>query len=109
MSAVNGLALTTSKEKEFIEFNLFAQGFDIVGQKGQTSQFDLYIDDKLVGTFDTANPVRLDNEILASYNSNNPDGSWMKVKIVNRIDKPLFINYFQTYGPEVYWNSVSKK
>ena len=109
MSAVNGLALTTSKEKEFIEFNLFAQGFDIVGQKGQTSQFDLYIDNKLVGTFDTANPVRLDNEILASYNSNNPNGSWMKVKIVNRINKPLFINYFQTYGPEVYWNSISKK
>ena len=109
MSAVNGLALTTSKEKEYIEFNLFAQGFDIVGQKGQTSQFDLYIDDKLVGTFDTANPVRLDNEILASYNSNNPDGSWMKVKIVNRIDKPLFINYFQTYGQNVYIKPVDQK
>ena len=109
MSAVNGLALTTSKEKEYIEFNLFAQGFDIVGQKGQTSQFDLYIDDKLVDTFDTANATRLDNEILASYNSNNPDGSWMKVKIVNRANKPLFINYFQTYGQNVYIKPVDQK
>ena len=109
MSAVNGLALTTSKEKEFIEFNLFAQGFDIVGQKGQTSQFDLYIDDKLVDTFDTANATRLDNEILASYNSNNPDGSWMKVKIVNRANKPLFINYIQTYGQNVYIKPVDQK
>ena len=109
MSAVNGLALTTSKQKEFIEFNLFAQGFDIVGQKGQTSQFDLYIDDKLIGTFDTANSTRLDNQILASYNLNNPNGSWMKVKIVNRIDKPLFINYIQTYGQNVYTKAISKK
>ena len=109
MSAVNGLALTTSKEKEYIEFNLFAQGFDIVGQKGQTSQFDLYIDDKLIKTFDTANATRLDNEILASYNSNNPDGSLMKVKIVNRANKPLFINYFQTYGQNVYIKPVDQK
>ena len=108
LSAVNATSLRTEKAEEYIEFEMFAEGFDLVGQKGpNTSQFDLYINDVLVQTVDTLNNIRLDNQILVSYDSALKGGELMKIKIVNKADRPLFLNYFQTYGPKVTLNKVT--
>ena len=109
LSAVNAVALSTAKAEEYIEFNLFAEGFDLVGQKGpNTGEFDLYINDQLVTTVSTINSTTLYNEILYSYNSQVEGGELLKVKIVNKKDQPLFLNYFQTYGPKVFVQKVTK-
>lgn len=103
VSDVNNSYILSNKKDDYIEFNLFAQSFDIIGQrKLENSIFDLYINDKLVATIDTANNSRIDNAILYSYSSQKPEGELFKIKIVNKLDKPLVIDYFQTYGNNVY-------
>lgn len=103
ISAVNGVALATTKAQEYIEFKLFADGFDLIGQKGpEAGEFDLYINDILVKTVNAFNSIRLDNQILASYNVSGQESQWLKIKIVNKNDKRLVLNYFQTYGFNVY-------
>ena len=109
LSAVNAISLKTEKADEYIEFEMFAEGFDLVGQKNSNaSRFDLYINDAFVKTVDTFNTIRLDNQILASYDSAVKGGELMKIKIINKTDQPLFLNYFQTYGPKVFVQKVTQ-
>lgn len=99
ISQVNGQAVRSIKKDEYLEFNLLADGFDIIGQKLPTgSKFALYINDDLIGEYDTKNEIRLDGDRLATYHNPKP-GQWMKIKIVNLEDASLTLDYFQTYGP----------
>ena len=110
LSAINGVALKNTKEQQYLEFNIFAQGFDIVGQKGpENGQFDLFINDQFVTTVDTTSSTKLYNQILYSYSTSaKSKGQMIKVRVVAKSDKPLFFNYLQTYGSEVYVESVTK-
>ena len=109
LSAVNGIGLSTAKEKEYLEFDLFAEGFDIIGQKGpDTGEFDVYINGQLVNTVQTLNDATSYNQILYSYNSQVKGGEMLKIKIVNKQNKKIFLNYLQTYGPKVIITKSSK-
>ena len=98
ISQVNGQAVQSLKKDEYLEFNLLAAGFDLVGQKLPAgAQFALYINDEQIGQYDTNHGFRLDGQVLATYR--NPDSKqWMKIKIVNLTDASLTLDYFQTYG-----------
>ena len=110
LSAINGVALKNTKEQQYLEFNIFAQGFDIVGQKGpENGRFDLFINDQFVTTVDTTSSTKLHNQILYSYaGALDRNGQGLKVQIVTKENKDLFINYLQTYGAEVYVEPVAK-
>ena len=101
-SDINDTSIKSTTSGDFMVFDLFAQGFDIVGQKAPTnSNFEVWINDKLVATVDTISSTRQDNQILYSYTSSNNNGEQMRIKIVNKSNKPLYLNYIQTYGKEV--------
>ncbi len=103
ISNVNGKSIKSSKNGDFIVFDIFAEAFDIVGQKALgNSNFDIYINDEFVANVNTDNPSTLENSILYSYTSKIKGGEQMRVKIVNRSDKPLYLDYIQTYGKDVY-------
>ncbi len=107
ISNVNGKSIKSSKNGDFIVFDIFAEAFDIVGQKAlNNSNFDIYINDEFVANVDTNNASIIENTILYSYTSKIKGGEQMRVKIVNKSDKPLYLDYIQTYGKEVY---LSKK
>ena len=110
LSAVNGVSLKSSQAQQYFEFKIFAQGFDLVGQKGpDTGQFDLFIDDQLITTVETVNSTKLYNQILYSYSTSaKSKGQMIKVRVVAKSDKPLFFNYLQTYGSQVYLEAVEK-
>ena len=102
LSNINFGAIQTKTENHYLEFNLFANGLDLVGQQlPEGAQFELYINDQLIGSYSTASKIRNDNAILATYQ--NDQAKWMKIKIVNKSNKPLTLNYIQTYGPHVEW------
>ena len=102
LSDVNFEAIGTSTAGHYLQFSLYANSFDLIGQKLPSgTEFDLYINDQLVGTYNTSNPIRVDNAILATYQNAQPQ--WMNVRIVNKSDKPFRLNYIQTYGKHVEW------
>ena len=106
ISYFGGESLKSTSKNDVVEFYLFGSGFDIVGQKNNgNSSFDLYINDKLISTVDTNNNTRFDNTILYSHSSIDGDKP-MKIKIVNKYDKTLFLDFIQTYGSYVYLDSV---
>ena len=101
LSAVNNQALRTTKKDEYLEFNLWAEGFDVIGQKVPNgSKFALFINGQKIGEFDTNSDIRLDGQILASYQNSEPAKA-MKIKIINLSDQKLTLDYFQTYGKKV--------
>ena len=103
ISDVNGQSIKSSTSEDFIVFDMFAQGFDLVGQKALgNSNFDIYINDKFIANVNTENQEKIENTILYSFTSDNTNGEQMRVKIVNKSNKPLYLNYIQTYGKEVY-------
>ncbi len=96
ISDINEISACSSSSGDSMEFTLYAQAFDLVGQLNSDLNFDVYINGKLVQNVSTSNQERKDNQILYSYTSNSSRS--IKVKIVNRTDNNLFINYLQTYG-----------
>ena len=58
----------------------------------------------MIGTYSTNADQRNDNALLATYQIDQ--AQWLNVAIVNRSNKPLRLNYFQTYGEHVEWLSL---
>lgn len=101
ISNVNATSIKSTTDGDSLIFDIYAQGFDIVGQKNNNNGiFDIYINDELIDTVDTSSSQRDDNSILFSYTSNELKN--LKVKIVNRSSKPIYLNFLQTYGKNVY-------
>ena len=104
LSNVNFGAIATTTKDHYLEFNLFANGFDLIGQQlPNGGTFELYINDKLIDNYTTSGQMRNDNAILATYQNAVP--TWMKIKIVNKSEQPLRLNYIQTYGKHVEWKA----
>ena len=102
VSDVNFSSIQTTTNNHYLRFKLFANGFDVIGQQlPQGGEFDLYINDKLIGTYSTNTNQRNDNALLATYQVDQ--AQWLNVSIVNRSNKLLRLNYFQTYGEHVEW------
>ena len=103
ISDFNGTSIRSLKDGDTMSFNLYGVGFDLVGQVApNNSIFEVWINDKLISTIDTTSKNRKDNSILFSYTSSDYQEHEMNVKIVNKSNKPLFINFIQTYGNTVY-------
>ena len=103
ISAFSPTYATTNGKYQYFETTINATGFDLVGQKGlELGRFDLYVNDQLIGTYDSSNANRLDNQILASYRADDwATSQTLKIKIVNRDDKPLRFDGLQLYGRNV--------
>lgn len=103
VSQIGSYYATNNAKYQYLEFETSATGFDIVGQKGANlSTFDLYVNDKFIGAFDPKNNEQLNSQILASYRSDDwATSQRLKIKIVNREDKPLNLDGFQLYGRQV--------
>ena len=109
VSAINGAYVTTNGQYENFETTIFASGFDLIGQKGPgVGEFDLYINDKLVATYNLNQPLRLDQQIIASFSTTKLEGELLKIKVVNKSNKPLYFDYIQTYGNKVQINPKEK-
>lgn len=108
ISRFNNQSVNSSKKGDSLEFYLFGSGFDIVGQKNSlNSSFDVYVNGKLVSTVNTYSKDRIDNSVLYSYTSDEDDKP-LKVKIINKKNQNLFLDYIQTYGTFVYLSSINK-
>ncbi|WPL36820.1 M60 family metallopeptidase [Malacoplasma iowae] len=106
ISQFSGQSIKSTTIGDSLEFYLFGSGFDIVGQKNSSnSAFDIYVNDKFVATIDTYSETRIDNSVLYSYTSDTNDKP-LKVKIVNKHNKTLFLDYIQTYGSFVYLDNI---
>ena len=103
VSQIGSYYATNNAKYQYLEFETSATGFDIVGQKGANlSTFDLYVNDKFIGAFDPKNNEQLNSQILASYRSDDwATSQRLKIKVVNRDDKPLNLDGFQLYGRQV--------
>ena len=94
---------TNNAKYQYLEMEINATGFDIVGQKGaDLGEFDLYVNDQLIGAFDTKNNENLNSQILASYRTNDwAQSQSLKIKIVNRDNKRINLDGFQIYGRQL--------
>ena len=103
ISAFSPTYSTTNGKYQYFETTINATGFDLIGQKGlELGRFDLYVNDQLIGTYDSSNANRLDNQILASYRADDwATSQSLKIKIVNHEDKPLRFDGLQLYGRNV--------
>ena len=104
ISAFSTHYATTNKQYEYFETTINATGFDLVGQKNpELGAFDLYVNDQFIGTYDTNQPISANNQILASYRADDwATSQTLKIKIVNRDDKPLRFDGLQLYGRQVH-------
>ena len=104
ISAFSTHYATTNKQYEYFETTVNATGFDLVGQKNpELGAFDLYVNDQLIGTYNTNQPISANNQILASYRVDDwATSQTLKIKIVNRDDKPLRLDGLQLYGRQVH-------
>ena len=103
ISAFSTHYATTNKQYEYFETTINATGFDLIGQKNpDLGSFDLYVNDQLIGTYNTNQPISANNQILASYRADDwATSQTLKIKIVNREDKPLRFDGLQLYGRNV--------
>ena len=94
---------TNNGKFQYLEFAVNATGFDIIGQKGlDLGAFDLYVNNQFVSAYDTKNSETINSQILATYRTNDWATSQpLKIKIVNRDDKPINIDGLQVYGRQV--------
>ena len=94
---------TNNGKFQYLEFAVNATGFDIIGQRGlDLGAFDLYVNDQFVSAYDTKNSETINSQILATYRTNDWATSQpLKIKIVNRDDKPINIDGLQVYGRQV--------
>ena len=103
ISAFSTHYATTNKQYEYFETTINATGFDLVGQKNpDLGSFDLYVNDQLIGIYNTNQAISANNQILASYRADDwATSQTLKIKIVNREDKPLRFDGLQLYGRNV--------
>ena len=94
---------TTNGQYEYLEAIIDGTGFDIIGQKGaDLGSFDLYVNDQLIGDYHLNNPIKANNQILASYRVNDWSKTQsLKIKIVNKTNKPINFDGFQIYNKNV--------
>ena len=98
ISPINQTSLKSITPNDSLEFNLTAEGFDLVGKLNNTN-FDVFINGKKYEQ--QLNPSNEEfSQILFQYTSNTKK-EYMKIKIVNRSTNPLYIDYIQTYGEYV--------
>lgn len=100
ISSLGSRYATNNGKYQYLEMEINATGFDIVGQKGiDLGEFDLFVNNQLIGTYDTKNNENLNNQILASYRSDDwANSRTLKIKIVNRDNKKINLDGFQIYG-----------
>ena len=91
---------TNNAKYQYLEMEINATGFDIVGQKGlDLGAFDLYVNDEFISAYDTKNSETINSQILASYRANDwAQSQSLKIKIVNRDNKRINLDGFQIYG-----------
>ena len=98
ISPINQTSLKSITPNDSLEFNLTAEGFDLVGKLNNTN-FDVFINGKKYEQ--QLNPSNEEfSRILFQYTSDTKK-EYMKIKIVNRSTNPLYIDYIQTYGEYV--------
>ncbi len=99
-SNINGVYLKSSSEDDVIEFTLGnTDQFTLLGRKGPNDgSFDVFINDTLVSPNVSCNSsnVEMNVPVYTYINDNHLDK--MKVRIVNKSDKPLYFNSILTYG-----------
>ena len=106
VSGFSSTYVSTNGKHEKFETTFVASGFDIIGQKGpDLGVFELYVNDELVGVYDLSQTIRADQQLLASYRiAEWQNGTQLKIKLVNKSDKPIRFDAIQTYGNKVVLN-----
>ncbi|QNM93776.1 hypothetical protein H9M94_00665 [Mycoplasma sp. Pen4] len=94
-SVVNNIALTSNTSSDYLTTTINTNSFAIVGKEDlNSSSFDVYLDDELIGSnVTTSSDTRKLNALIFSYNSPKPDNKPHILKIVNKEDKLLVLNY----------------
>ncbi len=107
LSDINNVSAYSTLQNDMMEFKVFCQSFDFIGQMGlDTTTFDVYVNGKLFQTVDTKNETRIDNAILFSYTTEDNIAKEITVKIVNKKNRRLFFNFIQTYGDKTYIEKI---
>ncbi|TPI03013.1 M60 family metallopeptidase [Mycoplasma struthionis] len=96
-ASFNGYAVQSNKEFEYLEFKLKSNQFRLIGKKDvNASSFDVYIDNKRVAeNISTASNRTEEKAWLYTFLNTELDPNKEHiVKIVNKEDKPLTLNFF---------------
>ena len=106
VSGFNSAYVTTNGKYEKFETTIMATGFDIIGQKGpDLGEFDLYVNDQLIGSYNLNQSIRADQQLLASYRATDwKNSNQLRIKLVNKSNKPIRFDAIQTYGAKVIIN-----
>ncbi len=100
-SNINGVYLKSNAENDVIEFTLAdTQAFKILGRKDvNDGNFDVYINGNLINNYSCQSNTKEINVPIFSYINKNND-KVLKIKIVNKSQKPIYFNSLLTYGKE---------
>ena len=100
ISPLNQVSYKSSKYGDVMEFNIFAEGFDIIGQlpEGELNLEIIVNGEPHIVQLNSSSKQY--SKILFQYTCPN-NGENLNVKIINRSSQPIYIDYIQTYGEYV--------
>lgn len=109
ISNLNNVSVVSNNSNEYIDFELIAQGFQIVGLKNtDNALFDVYVNDKLVGeNISTFSTDRKYNQSLFTFTTQGNTNEKMKIRIIHKNNKKLYINYISTFGKDTKLQKIS--
>ncbi len=99
-SNINGVYLKSSAKDDLIQFTVSnTQAIKIIGRKGpEDGSFDVYINGNLVDSNVSCQSSTVDiNVPVYTYTNNNNDKT-MVVSIVNKSNKPIYLNTILMFG-----------
>lgn len=94
LSNFNNESMYTSKSGSFMEFNIYGNGFTLIGKKpNEETLIDVYVDNELIASnFDISGNEILFNQTLFSWFDENVANRNINVKIVLKSNSKLYIN-----------------
>lgn len=94
LSTLNNESKYTRKLGNYLEFNIYGNGFSLIGKKpNEETLIDVYIDNELVSeNFDISGDNISFNQTLYCWFDDNSKNRNINVKIVLKSNKPLYIN-----------------
>ncbi len=104
LSAINNLYCVSTSSKDFLEVSFKnLEQFRIVGQTNPTkSEFEVFVNNQKLDTVSVISSQTLFNQCLYTYQFDHPTD--VTIKIRHNDANPLFLNYIETFGPNIKLN-----
>ncbi|QGZ97960.1 hypothetical protein GE118_04110 [Mycoplasma sp. NEAQ87857] len=102
-SNVNNLSAVTSTANDYLEYKFKGSSINLYGKAvpSNNTTFDVYIDGELVASdISNANNWEVNNKLLFSYSLDSDNDTDHFIRIVNKTNNKLTVQYFTEYREE---------